>query len=146
MVCPLLCLSLLSTTLDLQAAADAPPPRTEPSAAVAVELTFLKANPCERERLVRFIELNWFAMDRIAVERGLMQDYRVLQTQSDDGPWNVLVEVTYRDERGYAGVADAFETIRKAHENVLVDGKTLRDLGTVVSSQKTYLRTTAEAR
>ena len=52
---------------------------------VAVELTFLKALPAERERLVRFIELNWFEMDRIAVEQGLMREYRVLDTGEDEG-------------------------------------------------------------
>lgn len=106
---------------------------------VAVELTFLKALPGERERLVRFIELNWFEMDRIAVEQGLMREYRVLDTGEDEGDWNVLVEVVYRDERGYAGIVEAFERIRAAHPTVLVDGKSLPALGKIVSSRRTYL-------
>lgn len=105
----------------------------------AVELTFLKSLPGERERLVRFIQANWFEMDRIAAERGLMRDYRVLETGSDEGTWNVLVEVTYRDERGYAGIVAEFEAIRAAHTTVPIDGKELRALGRIVESRKTYL-------
>jgi hypothetical protein len=68
-----------------------------------------------------------------------MRDYRVLDTGSDEGAWNVLVEVTYRDERGYAGIAAEFEAIRAAHTTVPIDGKDLRALGRIVESRKTYL-------
>lgn len=119
------------------AVANDTPPASDAAPRVAVELTFLKALPGERERLVRFIEDNWFAMDRIAVSQGLMRDYRVLETGHDDGPWNVLVEVTYADARGYAGIVDAFERIRAAHRTVPVDGKGLRELGAIVESMQT---------
>ncbi len=105
---------------------------------VAVELTFILAKPGERERVVEYIERNWFAMDAIAKTQGLMDDYRVMDTGSDEGPWNVLVEVTYRDARGYEGVREAFENIRAAHREVLIDGKRLRDLGKIVESKKTF--------
>lgn len=111
---------------------------------VAVELTFLKADPGERGNLVRFIERNWFEMDRIAVEQGLMRNYRLLDTDDEDGAWNVLVEVTYSDARGYEGVREAFERIRSAHRPVAVDGRErLRDFGTIVESRKTYTRAAA---
>ena len=105
---------------------------------VAVELTFILAKPGERERVVKYIERNWFAMDAIAKTQGLMDDYRVIDTGSDEGPWNVLVEVTYRDARGYEGVREAFENIRAAHREILIDGKRLRDLGKIVESKKTF--------
>jgi hypothetical protein len=123
----------------------ATPGATTPSAEVpvadgrrAVELTFLKSLPGERENLKSFIALNWFAMDKIAKEQGLMQAYTVLDTGSDEGAWNVLVSVTYSDARGYVGIVDAFERIRRAHRTVLVDGKGLRELGRIVESKKTY--------
>lgn len=121
------------------AAAEAAPASVASARRVAVELTFLKSLPGERDRLVRFIEANWFEMDSIAAERGLMGEYRVLETGTDEGPWNVLVEVTYRDERGYAGIAPAFEEIRAAHQTVLIDGKGLRALGTIVESRQTFV-------
>jgi hypothetical protein len=50
----------------------------------------------------------------------------------------VLVAVTYTDARGYDGIAEAFETIRRAHTPVLVEGKALRDLGAIVESKRVY--------
>jgi hypothetical protein len=143
---PLLAFGLLAVSSSL-------PAQSEPlaqnvavdSRKVAVELTFLKSKPGERERLIRYIESNWFAMDRIAQTRGLMDEYTLLETGSDEGPWNVLVAVTYRDERGYAGIRDDFEKIRAEHREVVVDGKRLRDLGAIVESKTTYARTSASS-
>lgn len=104
----------------------------------AVQLTYLKAHAGERARLRRFIVLNWFAMDKIAKERGLLERYRVVETGRDDGQWNVLVMVTYTNDRGYEGIKTQFEQIRQAHQTVLVDGKALADLGRIVESVTTY--------
>jgi hypothetical protein len=141
-----LSLVLYTASADLRADTDARRDRSAASDRHAVELTFLKAKPGERGRLVRFIEQNWFEMDRIATEQGLMRDYRVLETGTDEGAWNILVEVTYTDERGYAGIVEAFERIRKAHRSAAVDGKDLRDLGAIVESKTTYARTLATPR
>lgn len=100
----------------------------------AVELTFLKSQPRQRANLKRFIVRNWFAMDRIARELGLLHAYTVMDTGSDDGPWNVVVATTYRNARGYSGIAKAFEKICESHRTVLVDGKALQALGSVVEA------------
>ncbi|MFM8495738.1 MAG: hypothetical protein ACKOEM_09450 [Planctomycetia bacterium] len=110
----------------------------QPDGRRAVELTFLKSNPGQRERLKTFIELNWFAMDRVAKEQGLMSDYTVMDTGTDEGAWNILVSVTYMDEKGYDGIVEAFERIRRAHTTVLVDGKGFRDLGSIVESKRVF--------
>jgi hypothetical protein len=104
----------------------------------AVELTFLKSLPGEREHLKQYIVLNWFAMDRIARAQGLLEGFTVVDTGTDDGPWNVLVAVTYRDARGYEGIVEPFERIRRAHQTVPVAGKGLRELGAIVESRKTF--------
>jgi hypothetical protein len=104
----------------------------------AVELTFLKSNPGERELLKTFIVLNWFAMDKIAKEQGLMSAFTVMDTGTDEGAWNVLVSVTYMNDKGYEGIAEAFEKIRRAHATVRVGGKGLRDLGTIVESKRMF--------
>ena len=106
-----------------------------PGSLRAVELTFLKSASGERERLKRYIVDNWFAMDAIAKAQGLMDAFTVWDTGSDEGPWNLLVSVTYRDSRGYAGITEAFEAIRRAHTEVRIDGKSLRDLGRIVDSR-----------
>lgn len=104
----------------------------------AVELTFLKSKPGQREPLRAFIVQNWLEMDRVAKLQGLMSAYTVMDTGTDEGPWNVLVAVTYRDERGYEGIAEAFEKIRRAHVTVPVDGKRLPELGAVVDSKRLF--------
>lgn len=117
-----------------------------PPATRAVELTFLKANPGQREQLKRFIQLNWFAMDKRATELGLMHAYTLLDTGTDEGPWNLIVSVTYRDEKGYEGIKEAFDKIRAAHTVVLVDGKSLRELGAIVESKRLYESTSQAPR
>jgi hypothetical protein len=104
----------------------------------AVELTFLKSNPGERERLKAFLKANWFAMDEVAVEQGLMSSYRLLDSGSDEGEWNLIVAVSYPDQGGYESIAERFEAIRKAHKMVLIDGKNLSQLGRIVESKKLY--------
>jgi hypothetical protein len=104
----------------------------------AVEYTYLKSLPGERENLKRFISANWFAMDAIAVSQGLMVSYQLLDTGSDDGPWNVVVAVTYPNSLGYSGIAPQFEKIRRAHQTVLIDGKGMRDLGKVIETRPLF--------
>ena len=104
----------------------------------AVELTFLKSNPGQRPSLRAFIVANWFAMDKAAKDQGLMSASTVFAAGSDERTWNLLVAVTYMDERGYEGIAEAFEKFRRAHATVRVDGNTLRELGAIVESKKVF--------
>jgi len=130
----LFALSLTSNCLIVAHAADL----KAPTERRAVELTYLKSTPGSLENLKTFIVQNWFEMDKVAIAQGLMHTYSMLDSGSDDGAWNVLVMVTYRDERGYDGIVEPFEKIRRTHKVVTVDGKGLRDLGTIVESKKVY--------
>jgi hypothetical protein len=105
---------------------------------VAVELTYLRALDGQREDLTRFVIANWFAMDKEAVKLGLMARYELFENDDPAKPWDVVVVVTYRDARGYAGIAPAFEKIRAAHQRVLINGKALNALGKIVESQTLY--------
>ncbi len=121
-------------------AAAAAVPRPAPSLALprAVELTFLRAEPGQRERLVRFLDANWLAMDRVAVARGLFVEARLVEARDEgaaDPAWDVAVAVTYRDAGGYESVRAQFEEIRRAHAKVLVDGLDFAALGRVVGSR-----------
>ncbi len=104
----------------------------------AVEWTFLKAKPGKREALRDFIIRNWFAMDELAVREGLMRSYRLLDSKTDDGPWDLAVEVEYFDERGYEGIKPRFDAIRAEHVVRPVDGQLLPDLGSVVGSRRLF--------
>lgn len=107
-------------------------------ATMVVEWTRLKALPGERANLTAFIHLNWFAMDAKAVEQGLFTSYRLIANPASDGEWDLLVEVGYPTPLGYDEPATqaAFGAIRAAHTVVPVEGKTLRELGTILGTER----------
>ena len=115
-------------------------PTSEARDARVVTMTYLKSAPGKLGRLERYVRANWFAMDKIAVERGLFVSYLWLDTGSDDGPWNAIVMVTYRDARGFAGIQEQWAGIKAAHREVLIDGATQADLGRVVESREFFER------
>jgi hypothetical protein len=61
-----------------------------------------------------------------------------MDTGTDEGSWNVLVSVTYMNEKGYEGISEPFEKIRRAHTTLRVEGKGLRDLGSIVESKRMF--------
>lgn len=131
----------------LQAAAPIATARAAPG---MVERTYLKAQPGRREALARYIEANWFAMDRIATERGLFRSYALHANANADAAadadppsgaaadWDLVVTVRYASDQGYADPATrrAFDAIRAAHREILIDGRGLRDLGAVVRHER----------
>ncbi len=120
------------------AAAEAGPAPAQPRATMVIEWTRLKALPGQRANLTTFIHLNWFAMDAKAVEQGLFTSYRLIANPAPDGEWDLLVEVGYPTPAGYDDPATraAFEAIRAAHTPVPVEGKTLRELGTILGTER----------
>jgi predicted SnoaL-like aldol condensation-catalyzing enzyme len=104
----------------------------------AIEMTFLKSKPTERETLKAFIVSNWFEMDKVAQEQGLIESYKITDTGSDEGDWNLLVTVTYYQELGYEGIKKEFDAIAATHQTRLIDGKNLRELGVIVKSNRTF--------
>jgi hypothetical protein len=110
------------------------------------EWTFIKANDGKRDAAVEFIKRNWFAMDEIAKQRGLMLDYELLTKADSDKPetnksdWDIVVRVRYPNTDGYEAIAIEFEAIRRAHQTVLIDGKKLADLARIVRSERLLVR------
>jgi hypothetical protein len=113
---------------------------TEAPSARVVTMTYLKSAPGKLGQLERYVRANWFAMDKIAVERGLFVSYLWLDTGSDEGPWNAVVMVTYRDTQGFAGIEEEWAGIKAAHREVLIDGVRQADLGRVVESREFFER------
>ena len=107
-------------------------------ATMVVEWTRIKALPGERASLAAFIHLNWFAMDARAVGQGLFTSYRLIANPAADGEWDLLVEVGYPTPLGYDDPATraAFEAIRAGHTTVPVEGKTLRELGIILGTER----------
>ncbi len=121
---------------------DRPAATAQSTETAVVERTRLKANPGDREALGRFIVANWFAMDEVAVRKGLFTSYRLLENSDTDGDWDWVVEVGYPNPDGYSNpeVQARFQAIREQHETVLIDGKSLRDLGRVIGTERLSLR------
>ena len=112
----------------------------------AIVVTRLKAEPGEQDNLAAFIIANWFAMDEIAVEKGLFTSYRLFENPVRGGDWDLAVEVGYPTSLGYDDpqTRSGFEAIRAAHQTVLIDGKGLRELGSVVGSERMIVREGSE--
>ena len=99
-------------------------------------LTYLKAKEGQKADLRAFIQKNWFAMDKRALEQGLLKQYHLLENSDATKEWDFVVMVQYRDETGYEGVKVEFEKIRQAHQHVLVNGKGIADVGRVVKAEE----------
>jgi hypothetical protein len=102
-------------------------------------LTYLKSTNFQKDRLKEFLEKNWFAMDSIAVTRGLINKYELLENIVDDSnpvsEWDFIVAVEYFTKGTYSDIADKFEAIRKSHTTIKVDGLVLKDIGKIVRSE-----------
>ncbi|MDJ0919056.1 MAG: hypothetical protein QNJ05_14955 [Woeseiaceae bacterium] len=106
--------------------------------------TYLKATQGNRESVKQFVEKNWFVMDEVAVERGLFKSYRLIENITESGSrgeseWDFIVAVEYFEDQSYADIQQEFEEIRSEHQTVLIDGKTLRDLGSIVRSERVLI-------
>jgi hypothetical protein len=112
--------------------------RNAANAELIYELTYLKAKPGEVDRLATFIQRNWFEMDSRATAAGHMQGYRLLRGSPADSSWDLLEISVYADSAQHARIASLFRVVyRPAHTTVLVDGRSFRELGTIVASVTT---------
>lgn len=105
---------------------------------VMFEQTHLKAKPGLRDALARYIELNWFAMDKIGMDAGLFTSYDLLAAIDDSKEWDLVMVVGYPQAEGFSEpkTRDAFLAIRRAHVEVRVDGMGLKELGDIVAHHR----------
>ena len=133
-------LGLLASNSPGQTSPTQSAPSLETGAARVVTLTYLKSQPGRLAQLERFVRANWFAMDALAVQRGLFVDYGWLDSGSDDGPWNAIVMVTYNDDKGFEGIQQRWAAIKAAHKEVRPDDLGFRDLGRVLETNNLFER------
>jgi hypothetical protein len=134
-------LTALALGLPLGEVAAAPRP---PTGTAIEEWTFLKAALADPAALLRFLEANWMAMDRLAVAQGLFVQARLHRAEpAESADWDVVMVVGYRTQAGYAEVSAAFEAIRSAHRPVQPDGQPLAELGRIVGSRHVHLVSSA---
>ncbi len=98
--------------------------------------TYLKAQSGQKENLKLYLEKNWFAMDSIAVTKGLFNRYELYENlSSDSSTWDFIVAVEYFSKNGYKDVQSEFEAIREMHKVVKINDLDFNDLGTFVRSE-----------
>lgn len=103
-----------------------------------VEQTFLKALPNVRADLTRYIVANWVAMDQRGVELGIFTSHALYEETAKNGDWDLVVAVGYPQPEGHDDphAQAAFKEIRRSHNKVLVNGKGLTELGSIVGHHK----------
>ncbi|NRB52506.1 MAG: hypothetical protein HRU41_32900 [Saprospiraceae bacterium] len=100
--------------------------------------TYIKATDNQRSNLKKYIEKNWFVMDSIAVQRGLFNNYQLLENVGTEEPttWDFIVAVEYFTARTYSDIQDLWQEIRRDHKTILIDGKDFNQLGQIVKSEQ----------
>jgi hypothetical protein len=110
--------------------------KAAPAKAQMYEATLIKAAAEKKQRLIQFIQRNWFAMDAIAVREGLMSSYKLFDNQNAQADWDLLVLVGYPKPEGYEGIRNEFEKIRQNHVTIPVDGLEFKQMGQVIRSER----------
>jgi hypothetical protein len=105
----------------------------------AIELTFLRSVDPDPALAAQCIKANWFAMDAVAQARGLMTSFNLLVDPVSPQDWNLAVQVGYPDARGFESIRAAWSEIVAAHKTVLIDGKRLADLATILGTRRLIL-------
>ncbi len=108
------------------------------SKTVMFEHTFLKAKASSRKDLARYIELNWFAMDKAGMEKGIFTSYHLLTAMDESSDWDLVMVVGYPQAEGYSDpkTKETFLQIKAAHKEIQVSGKSLKDLGEIVQHHR----------
>jgi hypothetical protein len=108
---------------------------------VLIEQTYLKAKTGLKSALIRFIESNWFAMDRKGLEAGIFTFYELLEDIDENKDWDVVMSVGYPNAEGYEDpkTKATFKTIRSEHQEIRVEGKSLKELGEIVKHHRLRL-------
>lgn len=99
--------------------------------------TYLKAKDNEKKNLKEYLIRNWFVLDSIAVSKGMFNDYKLLENTKKDttSDWDYIVAVEYFTAGTYSDIEKEWQNIRENHKTVLIDGKGMKELGSIVKSE-----------
>jgi hypothetical protein len=100
----------------------------------------LKAEPGQRERLERFITLNWFGPDDRARNKGYIDGFLLLRGSENDPTWDLVVIDVFADADSKERARQRYQAeIIPGHKKQLVDGMDFPSLGKVVGERTTTL-------
>jgi len=102
--------------------------------------TYLKAEPGQRERLERFVTLNWFGPDDRARSKGYIDGFLLLRGAEDDSSWDLVVIDIFPDAESREKARQRYQAeIMPEHKKQLVDGLDFPALGRIVGERTTTL-------
>ena len=108
------------------------------STSIVWQLTFLKAEAGQRDRLERFITQNWFGPDERARQRGYISGFQLLRGSPADTSWDLVVVDIFPDSDAHAKARERYRNeIMPAHKTQLVDGYDFASLGRIVTERTT---------
>jgi hypothetical protein len=113
-------------------------PILHPAKTVLVEQTYLKALPDLRADLTRYIVANWFAMDQRGFDAGIFTSFALYEETEENKDWDLVMAVGYPQALGYDDptATSIFKEIRRTHKEVLINGRALKELGSIVRHHK----------
>jgi hypothetical protein len=101
--------------------------------------TYIKASSGQHENVRAFLEKNWLVMDSVAVAQGLINKYELIENvdavNNSSAEWDFIVAVEYLTRGTYADIADKFEVIRKQHQTIKIESKTLKEMASIIKSE-----------
>jgi hypothetical protein len=109
---------------------------------VLVEQTYLKAKPDLRNDLIRYIELNWFAMDQKGIDAGIFTFYELFEDIDENKAWDIVMLVGYPTLEGYeeTKTKTIFKDISSKHTEIPVNNRSLKELGEIVEHRRLRIR------
>lgn len=103
-------------------------------------ISLLRARPGQRERLLRFLQANWLALDAELLAQGHIRNYRLLEAEAGNGladarSWDYAVILEYRDRQAMSDFVPAYLALLKARPQVRIEGLGFADLGEVLQQR-----------
>lgn len=97
---------------------------------------FIKTKDGQQENYLKFLEQNWAKARAFMKEKGIVASYQSLSVPtSKETQWDILLITEYIGQEGFDKREDVFAEYRKNSSQVLIDGKSGRDLSEIKFSR-----------
>lgn len=100
-------------------------------------LSLVRARPGQRDRLERFLQANWLALDEQALRQHRISAYRLLRADADpkESSWDYAVIIEYADREAMTAFVPFYLGLARSSPHVRIDGLDFADLGEVVEQK-----------
>ncbi|GAC1621273.1 MAG: hypothetical protein NVS9B10_03890 [Nevskia sp.] len=97
-------------------------------------ISFVRARPGQRERLERYLQSNWLALDELALRQQRITAYRMLRAEPDPRgtSWDFAVSIEYANRQAMIDFVPFYLELARGRPHLRVDGLDFPDLGEIV--------------